>query len=201
MTTPVDITACLVTRGDQPGMMALIRESLIFDRVIVWDNSLMPDWKCAGRYMAAMLADTDLVYFQDDDVIVPQDTQYELVKRAEHIGDDLDIVATWGHGENPDGYDDLPLVCGGAVASRKAALTAMAQYGAEYRLDTDFMYEADFVVGVLYKRTWQVHLPFEINMDVAQHPSRLCNQAWQKALKLEVTNRARAIRDAGLVAA
>lgn len=197
MTTPVDITACLVTRGDQPLMMQLIQESLVFDRVIVWDNSVRPDWKCAGRYMAAMLADTDLVYFQDDDVLVPRDTQLALVDS--YRGDPC--LANWGHGENPDGYEDLPLVCGGAIVNRKAALHAMAEYGAEYRLDTDFMYEADFVVGALYPAFRHVHLPFEINMDVAQHPSRLCNQAWQRDLKLEITNRARGIRDAGLVAA
>lgn len=197
MTTPVDITACLVTRGDQPGMMALIRESLIFDRVIVWDNSIAPDWKCAGRYMAAMLADTDLVYFQDDDVIVPQDTQQTLVECYQ--GEPC--LANWGHGENADGYDDLPLVCGGAVVDRRAALVAMAWYGAEHRLDTDFMYEADFAIGVLYPAFEHVYLPFEINYDVAQHPSRLVNQPWQKGLKLEITNRARAIRDAALVTA
>ena len=51
MAKPYDVTACLVTRGDQPDMMARIRESLIFDNVVVWDNSKLPDWKCAGRYM------------------------------------------------------------------------------------------------------------------------------------------------------
>jgi hypothetical protein len=49
------VTACLVTRGDQPEKMREIRESLIFDDVIVWDNSTAPfDAKCAGRYFAAL---------------------------------------------------------------------------------------------------------------------------------------------------
>lgn len=195
------VTACLVTRGDQPEMMQRIRESLIFERVIVWDNSVHADWKCAGRYMAAALSATDLVYFQDDDVIVPEDTQRALLRQAPNISRDfhssyLDCAATYAHGENPDGYDDLPLVCGGAIASRAACWRAIARYAEHWPLDLDFMYEADFVVGVLYPRKAQLHLPFEIEMSVAQHESRLCNQPWQRDLKLKITERARAIRDA-----
>lgn len=193
--TALDVTACLVTRGDQPEMMQRIRESLIFDNVIVWDNSVHADWKCAGRYMAAALSSTDLVYYQDDDVIVPRDTQHELRVRAEHIGRECDIVATYAHGENPDGYDDLPLVGGGAIGSARAAWQAIRRYSEHWPLDHEFMYEADFAVGILYRYKWQVHLPFEIEMSVAQHESRLCNQPWQRDLKLKITERARAIRD------
>ena len=174
-------------------MMARIREGLIFDRVVVWDNSRFPDWKCAGRYMAAVLSETEWVYYQDDDVIVPEETQRALVGAADNVDD---IVANWGHGENPDGYDDLPLVCGGAVGRRSSAWQAIAAYGARYPLDQEFMYEADFAVGVLYPTFTHVRLPFDINLEVAQHGSRLVNQPWQRDLKLKITERARAIRDA-----
>lgn len=192
MITASDVTACLVTRGDQPDMIREICDSLIFKRFVVWDNGMDPDWKCAGRYQAALLAPTDLVYWQDDDVIVPRETQEQLLRDYE-----WPIVANWGHGENPDGYDDLPLVGAGAVADKKAAWRAIARYGAHFPLDEGFMYEADFVVGVLYPRFKHVHLPFHIEMPVAQHPSRLVNQPWQKELKLKITKRARAIRDNG----
>lgn len=202
MIDPELVTACLVTRGDQPTMVARIRASLVFDRVIVWDNSRNPDWKCAGRYMAAALAPTDLVYFQDDDVIVPARTQTDLLRCADGVAaGGLDIVANWGHGSDPDGYHDLPLVCGGAIASKRAAWAAIARYAEQHPLDDGFMYEADFVVGVLYRSFEHVHLPFEIDYAIAQHPSRLCNQPWQRDLKLELTERARAIRDAERVAA
>ena len=187
------ITACLVTRGDQPEMMERIRDSLIFKRVIVWDNSRMDDWKCAGRYMAALMAHGNLVYWQDDDVVVPRETQQELVTEfAMHMSP---IVANWGHGENPDGYDDLPLVCGGAIADRRYAWQAIARYAEHHPLDEGFKYEADFIVGVLYPSFVHVHLPFDIEMPVAQDASRLVNQPWQKELKLEMTERARRIRD------
>lgn len=174
-------------------MMEKIRESLIFDRVVVWDNSIDPDWKCAGRYTAALYADTEWVYWQDDDVIVPPETQQALID--DHRAGQIDCLANYGHGTNPDGYDDLPLVCGGAIASRLAAWDAILRYGAHEPLGSAFKYEADFVVGVLYHHWEHVHLPFHIEMPVAQHPSRLCNQPWQRDLKLETTNKARAIRD------
>lgn len=182
-------------------MMERIIDSLIFDNVIVWDNSRDPDWKCAGRYMAAAMSPTEWVYYQDDDVLVPQETQETLAVRwgNQAIGWETDVVANWGHGENPDGYDDLPLVCGGAVGSRQAAWDAIRRYAEHWPLDEAFMYEADFVVGALYQSYAHVHLPFHIDLSIAQHPSRLCNQPWQKDLKLKITNRARAIRDWVLV--
>ena len=195
-----DVTACLVTRGDQPEMMKRIVNNLIFDNVIVWDNSRDPDWKCAGRYMAAAMSPTEAVYFQDDDVFVPQDTQQALYDAWNEPGP-CDIISTWGHGENPDGYDDLPLVCGGAIAHKQSCWDAIREYAEHWPLDTAFMYEADFAVGVLYPEVEHLHLPFDINYEIAQHPSRLCNQPWQKDLKLEITNRARAIRDGVLAPA
>ena len=72
------VTACLVTRGDQPEMMKKIIDSLIFPRYVVWDNSFKPDWKCAGRYWATTWSNSTLVYFQDDDVIVPPTTQIQI---------------------------------------------------------------------------------------------------------------------------
>ena len=185
--TAADVTACLVTRGDvriQP-----ILDSLIFP-TIVWNNSTRDDWKVAGRYMAALSAPTRWVYWQDDDTIVPRETQQALMDAV--AGGD-DIVANWGHGENPDGYDDLPLVCGGAIANWRSAWQAILRYAAHYPLDDDFKYEADFVVGALYRQWTHVHLPFEIR-DVAYNGRRLAEEPWQRDLKREITDRARALR-------
>jgi hypothetical protein len=173
--------------------MNVILDSLIFDNVVVWDNSIKPDWKCAGRYMAALRCHTSYVYWQDDDVLVSPAVQRELLRQWDNSEP---IVANYGHGENDGGYGDLPLVCGGAVARWRDAWGCIARYGAVHPLDEAFMYEADFVVGVLYPSFKHIHEPFEINMPIAQHSSRLCNQEWQFDLKLEITNRARAIRDA-----
>lgn len=197
MIDPCEVTACLVTRGDQIEQMDRILASLIFDQVIIWDNSVNRDWKCAGRYLAAMQAHTDVVYFQDDDVLVPRQTQQALLKAYEEGV----CVANWGHGDNPDGYDDLPLVCAGAVVDRGLCFDAIGLYAEQWPLDDPFRYEADFVVGVLYPDFRHLHMPFEINYEIAQHPSRLVNQPWQRQMKYEITQRARAIRDAWPVAA
>lgn len=191
------VTACLVTRGDQTEQMDRILESLIFDNVVVWDNSVNRDWKCAGRYLAAMQAPTSIVYFQDDDVLVPPETQLALCGEYEEGV----CVANWGHGDNPDGYDDLPLIGSGAIVDRGLCFDSIIQYAARFPLDEPFQYEADFIVGVLYPAFRHVHLPFEINMEIAQHPSRLVNQPWQREMKAAMTERARGIRDAQLVAA
>lgn len=194
MITWGDVTACLVTRGDQAAKVEEILGTLRAGTSLVWNNAQEADWKCAGRYMAALWAPTRFVYFQDDDVIVPRETQEALLELVnEHRGS---CVATYGHGENPDGYDDLPLVCGGAIVDRALPWEAITRYAQHYPLDNDFAYEADFVVGVLYPRFVHAELPFEIDYAIAQAPERLCNQEWQRELKLEVTNRARAIRDA-----
>lgn len=193
------VTACLVTRGDQPAKMEEIGRSLVFEERYTWDNSRGPDWKCAGRYLAALASKAEVVYFQDDDVIVPRETQLALVEAFSRS--DVEIVANYGHGENADGYDDLPLVCGGAVADPVKCLDAMIRYAEHYPLDDAFKFEADFAIGVLYGSFEHVHLPFEIDYAIAQAPERLCNQEWQRELKLEITERARGIRDGRLISA
>lgn len=188
---PDQVTACLVTRGDQPQMMERILASLIFPHVVVWDNSVRADRKVAGRYHAIFHSDTPVVYFQDDDVIVPADTQQQLLDAYEPGV----MVANWGHGEEAAGYDDLPLVCAGAIVDRELPWQALNRYLDRWPADDGFMYEADFIAGVLYPSFKHLHLPYEVNLQVAQHPSRLVNQPFQRRLKLQITNRARRIRD------
>lgn len=192
-----DVTACLVTRGDQPEMMRRILDSLIFENVVVWDNSIRNDWKTAGRFLASAKAPTDTAYFQDDDVIVPPETQ-EALLRAYEPGIP---TCNYGHGPTPDGFDDLPLYCGGAIVDRETWRAAEEQYLSWEKMDDDYLYYCDFAIGVLYPTFKHVRLPFEIVLEVAQHPSRLCNQPFADEMKRRVTERARAIRDRQVVAA
>jgi hypothetical protein len=186
-----DVTACLVTRGDQPEMMRRIHESLIFDRVIVWDNSEREDFKTYGRYAAIDLSETAAVYVQDDDVVVPPETQQRLVDA--YMPDA--VIANYGHGENDGGYGDLPLVCGGAVMNRELTERARARYLEHWPFDEDFLYYCDFGIGVLYDDFRHLYLPFHIELPVAQHPSRLVNQPWAAEMKARVTAQGRAVRD------
>jgi hypothetical protein len=185
----------LVTRGDQPEMMERIEWSLIFDDVVVWDNSVREDRKTAGRYWALLEETRDVVWFQDDDVIVPLETQRRLCQ--EYMPGVA--LANYGHGENPDGYEDLPLVCGGAILDADLPWSAANRYLEHWPLDDDFLYYCDFAIGVLYEDFRHLYLPFEIDMLIAQHPSRLCNQPWAKDMKQRVTQQARQVRDGVLV--
>jgi hypothetical protein len=190
MLTPDKVSACLVTRGDQPEQLGKIIETLPYDEVIVWDNSQARDLKTAGRYQAMLMAEHDVVYFQDDDTLFRMHS--ELVLEYEPGT----ITAVYGHGENDGGYGDLPIVGGGALADRGAVLEGMRRYRTDDLCDwpDEDLYYADFAIGILTPHK-QVDLPFEINMPIAQHPSRLCNQPWAADAKARVTARARAIRD------
>jgi hypothetical protein len=178
-------------------MMARIIDSLIFDNVIIWDNSVREDRKTAGRFYATAEAKTPVVYYQDDDVLVPRTTQLALMEAYEPGIP----TAVYAHGLTPDGYDDLPLVCGGGLVPTEMPWQALNRYLDFWPADDGFHYDCDFIAGVLYPLFKHVRLPFHIEMAVAQHPSRLCNQPFQKDLKFDVTQRARAIRDMMRVAA
>lgn len=195
MIDPADVTACLVTRGDQPDMMEQIVQSLIFDRVVIWDNSERDDHKTAGRYFAQLEAATPFCYFQDDDCLVPPKTQHALCEA--HI-EGAHCTANWGHGETPAGYDDLPLVCGGGIVDTPAPWAAIERWSEHFPTDEAFDYYCDFAVGVLYPSFVHVYLPFHIELAIAQDPSRLCNQPWARGMKASITARARAIRDGTL---
>ena len=84
--------------------------------------------------------------------------------------------------------------CGGAVLDRSLCRDAIARYLDRWPMDDWFLYDADFAIGVLYPAFRHVRLPFEIDLAIAQHPSRLCNQPWQRDAKRTITDRARAIR-------
>jgi hypothetical protein len=183
--TPDKVSACLVTRGDQPEQLERIIATLPYDDIVVWDNSLRHwDAKTSGRYSAMLEAKHDVVYFQDDDTLF---THHDKLMAAYEPGR---ITAVYGHGTDDGGYGDLPLVCGGALADRGLFTEPLRTL----QHDPQSLAYADFHVGVLIPFK-HVHLPFEINMPVAQHPSRLVNQPWAAEAKRRVTERARQIRD------
>ena len=187
-----DVTAVLITRGDQPGMMRAIQDTLLdYDDVIVWDNSVREDHRILSRYLAMRLADKEVCYVQDDDCLVPLSTQQALLDEWEPA-----ITATYAHGDNDGGYGDLPMPPGGALYDRRRAWDAIHRYVGHFGpMGRDEEAYADFIVGVQLPFK-QLHLPFHIELPVAQHPSRLCNQPWAADAKARVTANARALRDA-----
>jgi len=77
-----DVTAVIVTRGDCD--LEPILDSLIFDKVCIWNNRVAIDYGAYGRYVAIRdHLHTDVVYTQDDDCIVKPDDQWRLLDAYE----------------------------------------------------------------------------------------------------------------------
>lgn len=64
-----DVSAVLVTRGDID--LTPVLNSLPFADVIVWNNTERENLSCYGRFAGIAEAKHDLIYVQDDDVLVP----------------------------------------------------------------------------------------------------------------------------------
>lgn len=193
MLDPAEVTACLITRGDID-MTPIVDRLIGFSEVLIWDSA-REDHGVYGRYELVAEALNDVVYLQDDDCSVPRKTQLALVEAYEPGI----LVANWGHGETPAGYEDVALVHGGAIVDRALPARAIARYLEHYPYDDDLEREADMIVGCLTPHKY-LHLPYDI-LPLASHPSRMCNQPWQREKKLRVTERCRRIRDRELIQA
>lgn len=62
----------IVTRGDVD--VSPVINSLPFPDIVVWDNSQRENLSCYGRFAGIEEARNDVIYVQDDDVIVPAET-------------------------------------------------------------------------------------------------------------------------------
>jgi hypothetical protein len=198
---PKNVTACLVTRGNVD--MQPIIDTLPYGEVLVWDNSVEFDRKVFGRYSCARRASNPIVFWQDDDVIF---THHDELLAAYEPGT---FVANNAHGPNTGGYDDLALQAAGALCPVELIVETWAKWFARYPIIDGFMeglksgraghpldglyYEADFIFGVLCARWKQIDLPY--TRLYADDNTRLCRQPFQEALKFEMTERARAVRD------
>ena len=75
-----------------------------------------------------------------------------------------------------------------------ASLASFDRYLEHWPKDEGFYREADMIRGTITP-SQQPRIPYTIRMEIAQHPSRMCNQPWQRALKHKITRQARAVRD------
>ncbi len=181
-----DVTACLVTRGNVD--MDPIVESLIFDNVILWDNSKRPDEKAYGRYAAAEEAETEVVYFQDDDVILTGEQQQRLLDKWQPG----EYLTNMEQGHNR-AYPGLCWCAWGAVTERKSYRDAFARwFKAGNRIDEPGfkLHGADIVFSLLHPKTRNVdagrrHLTYATGKD------RLYQAEDYHAMKVDFYNRAK----------
>jgi hypothetical protein len=145
----VSVSACLVTRGDvdmQPIIDSLPKEW----EVVIWDNSgtitrsdgwaeVCIDLSVYGRYAAIEYASHDVIYVQDDDVIVSDPSliveQWECVlantPQVDNRGDFVacNMPAEFRHAF----YTEHALVGFGAAFHRDAPQRAFDRFSPSYR--------------------------------------------------------------------
>ena len=147
----MQVSACLVTRGDVD--MTVILNSLPFDDVIVWDNSVREDLKCYGRFAAVAEAKHDIIYTQDDDLMVP----IPALLRA--WDDDRGILAN-----KPVGEEWLFLGCG-SLFNKSLVAPSFDRYLEAYAHEagTDELHKTADVVFAYqnpYRSVWLGYLDF-----------------------------------------
>ena len=200
--TPDEVTAVLVTRGNVD--LTPILDSLIFDDVVIWDNSCEPtDEMTYGRALAIGRGKHAVIYSQDDDIIHSPDNQRRLL--AEYQPGVLTgcMWAEWSAGAKeqgiPDGYDDLVFAGSGSIYDHDIPAIAVNRYLAHYPFDAFFRLWADTIVGILAPNR-QIDMRFDA-LPEAEADYRMCNLQNGIALKREAIRRARMVRARTMVAA
>lgn len=190
------MSAVIVTRGNVD--LTPVRDSLIFDDVVVCDNSTLPkDFMTYGRVVGAHLAKHPIVYSQDDDIIhTPEDQQRILDAYQPGILTGC-MWPEWSDGAKaqgiPNGYDDLVFMGSGSVYDRDLPAQAADRYLAHYPADNFFLLWADTIIGILAP-TQALDIRFEA-LPEAEADYRMCNLPDAVEQKTEAIRRAREIRD------
>lgn len=142
MTSKLDVDAVLVTRGTRN--IELVHESLRgFGKIAVWNNSIHPNLKIFGRYVAAStMTQSPLVYVQDDDCIL-DDGGFEALMSAWRPG----LIALNFPAGNRRNYVNahhgIALVGFGAIFERQLIGKAFSRYLAKFPMDDLFLRECD----------------------------------------------------------
>ena len=196
MLTPDRVSAVLVTTGRTD--LAPVLDSLIFDDVVVWDNSRESvDQMTYGRALAVSRAKNKVIYSQDDDLIHSPENQARIVGSYQPGVLTGCMWKKWSDGARGqgivNGYDDLVFAGSGSVYDHDIPAAAAALYLEHYPLNDFFRLWADTIIGVLSPNQ-QLDIRFEA-LPCAVAPDRMANMKGGVALKTEAIRRAREIRD------
>jgi hypothetical protein len=136
MIHPSEVSAVLVTRGDQD--LSEITDNIeaagVTD-IVVWDNSQRENLSCYGRYAGIAEAKNEYIFHQDDDLVSPIP---ELLDLYDPVRDRWAIVA------NNRIDEEWPLTAIGCVFHRDLA-DCFDDYIAVYGEDADFHRVCDVV--------------------------------------------------------
>ena len=195
MLAPSDVSAVIVTKGDVD--LAPILDSLIFDEVIVWDNSVEQNEMTYGRVLAAMRASHQVVYSQDDDIVHTPESQARIVAAYQPGILTGCMWPEWSDGARQqgiqDGYEDLVFPGSGSVCDLDVWTAAVDAYLRDWPCDDFFRLWSDTIIGILAP-TVQLDIRFDA-LPCAEADDRMCNLPDAVALKTEAIRRARMVRD------
>lgn len=205
MTEFADITAVVITRGDTD-LVDLI-QTLPYGEVLVNQNGAVyrrdgrglkrvangPDYKVYNRFVTADLyATNDTIFFQDDDVRIPDHPGLlDAYNARQHEGQ---WVANTQPGlDEAQGYWDLALVGCGSLVPKGLWEDVWTRWIAAYGTDDErFSLDCDFIFGTLSH--WiKTDLGLDV-LDVASADNRLWRQPGQMEAKRASINKARALR-------
>lgn len=195
MLTPSDVSAVIVTKGNVD--LTPILESLIFDDVIVYDNSVRQNMMTYGRVIGALEAENAIVYSQDDDIVHTHENQLRILAAYEANKLTGCMWPEWSAGAKAqgieNGYDDLVFPGSGSISPVHLWEEAIGEYLDEWPEDDFFRLWCDTIIGIITP-TKQLDIHFEA-LPCADDSDRMANMENAIALKTEAINRARAIRD------
>ncbi len=192
---PSEVSAVIVTRGDVD--LAPVLDSLIFDDVVVWDNSREHDQMTYGRVLASREAQHSVIYSQDDDIIHTAEAQRDIVAAYEEGVLTGCMWPEWSAGAKAqgieNGYDDLVFPGSGSISDSWLWGDCVFEYLNEYPMDDFFRLWSDTIIGVI-SPTRQLDIRFA-ELPHADNENRMAHLDDAVALKTEAIRRARLIRD------
>lgn len=211
----MNVSACLVTRGNvdmQPVIDSLPRDW----EIVLWSNGERMVWRsdgwaevCSdisvyGRYAAIEYASHDLIYVQDDDVIVSDPAAIvaewcEASGRREPLGLPMaeHIVANMPQEFRHDGYTDSCLVGFGACFHRDLPTRVFDRFfdmGFEFEW-SEFNRTCDVVFTTLAPARVLVNV-HKTNREFAEDPDRMYRQPEHVGGRKRMLELSRKVRDA-----
>lgn len=191
---PQNVTAVIVTRGDIDLTRQIASlEAVGYGEILVWENETGTslDMKVYGRHLAARKAKNDVIFHQDDDLILPLESHQALLAGYEDDGrmhSNMIGPEWWDH----CGYNDFCFFGAGTLVHREEVERAISRYNAHYPLDDFFALYSDCVLGPLipFKR-------YELTTEIlpeASADNRMWRQEGEFEEKWQMINRGRSLR-------
>ncbi len=177
----MNVTACLVTRGDVD--LEPIIDSLrggLFAELLIWNNAIEQNEGVYGRYRAIERATNTVVYVQDDDCVLPPESIRALIEAYEPGK----IVANMPE-EHRSKYSDSCLIGFGAVFDKDLPAAAFERMNPN-------MYRPDVVFTALTPMVW-LDVPFT-HLPWAFADNRMYRQREHTQQRTQTLMRARRVR-------